>query len=108
MADPTLKAALKARELIVAPGVFDLISALVADRLGFKALYVTGYGVVASYLGLPDAGIATYRDMVERISQIAKLTKTQTPGVYRQHVKGCNGGSPHCSVQFPSAHCPRV
>ena len=76
MADPTLKAALKAREFIVAPGVFDLISALVADRLGFKALYVTGYGVVASYLGVPDAGIATYRDMVERIGQIAKLTKT--------------------------------
>ena len=35
MADPTLKAALKARDLIVAPGVFDLISALVADRMGF-------------------------------------------------------------------------
>jgi 2,3-dimethylmalate lyase len=76
MADPTLKAALKSRELIVAPGVFDLISALVADRMGFKALYVTGYGVVASYLGLPDAGIATYRDMVERIGQIARMTKT--------------------------------
>jgi 2-methylisocitrate lyase-like PEP mutase family enzyme len=76
MADPTLKAALKARDLIVAPGVFDLISALVADRMGFKALYVTGYGVVASYLGLPDAGIATYRDMVERVGQIARMTRT--------------------------------
>jgi 2-methylisocitrate lyase-like PEP mutase family enzyme len=76
MADPTLKAAVNARDLIVAPGVFDLISALVADRMGFKALYVTGYGVVASYLGLPDAGIATYRDMVERIGQIACMTKT--------------------------------
>jgi 2,3-dimethylmalate lyase len=76
MADPSLKAALAARDLIVAPGVFDLISALVADRMGFKALYVTGYGVVASYLGLPDAGIATYRDMVERVGQIARMTKT--------------------------------
>jgi len=76
MADPTLKAALKARDLIVAPGVFDLISALVADRMGFKALYVTGYGVVASYLGLPDAGIATYRDMVERVGQIVAMTQT--------------------------------
>ena len=67
MADPALKAALKNGEFILAPGIFDLISALVADRAGFKALYVTGYGTVASYLGLPDAGIATYRDMVERI-----------------------------------------
>ena len=76
MADKSLKTAIKKREIIVAPGVFDLISALIADRMGFKALYVTGYGTVASYLGIPDAGIATYRDMIERIGQIAKMTKT--------------------------------
>lgn len=76
MADPKLRAALKARDLVLAPGVYDLISALIADRMGFKALYVTGYGVVASHLGLPDAGIATYSDMVERVGQIAHMTKT--------------------------------
>lgn len=76
MADPRLKQAIEAKDFILAPGVFDLISALVADRAGFKALYVTGYGTVASYLGLPDAGIATYRDMVERIGQIVKMTNT--------------------------------
>lgn len=76
MADPRLRQAIEAKDFILAPGVFDLISALVADRAGFKALYVTGYGTVASYLGLPDAGIATYRDMVERIGQIVKMTKT--------------------------------
>jgi len=76
MADPRLRQAIEAKEFILAPGVFDLISALIADRAGFKALYVTGYGTVASYLGLPDAGIATYRDMIERIGQIVKMTKT--------------------------------
>ena len=76
MADPKLKQALQARDIIVAPGVYDLISALIADRMGFPALYVSGYGVVASYLGLPDAGIATYRDMVERVGQIATMTRT--------------------------------
>lgn len=76
MADPTLRLALKSRNLIVAPGVYDLISALIADRMGFNALYVTGYGVVASHLGLPDAGIATYRDMLDRVAQIAQMTKT--------------------------------
>ncbi|MDQ0456753.1 isocitrate lyase/PEP mutase family protein [Rhizobium paknamense] len=76
MADPRLKQALAQKQFILAPGVFDLISALIADRSGFKALYVTGYGTVASYLGLPDAGLATYRDMIERIGQIVKMTKT--------------------------------
>ena len=74
MADPRLKQALKDGEFVLAPGVFDLISALIADTIDFKALYVTGYGTVASYLGLPDAGLATYRDMVERIGQIVKRT----------------------------------
>ncbi len=76
MADPRLRQAIEAKDFILAPGVFDLISALIADRAGFKALYVTGYGTVASYLGLPDAGIATYRDMIERIGQIVKMTRT--------------------------------
>ena len=74
MADPALKTALRNKEFMLAPGIFDLISALIADREDFKALYVTGYGTVASYLGLPDAGIATYRDMIERIAQMVKMT----------------------------------
>jgi len=76
MADKRVRQAIANGDIIIAPGVFDLISALVADRMNFKALYVTGYGTVASYLGIPDAGIATYRDMIERIAQIVKRTKT--------------------------------
>jgi 2-methylisocitrate lyase-like PEP mutase family enzyme len=64
------------KELISAPGVFDGISARIADRMGFDALYMTGYGVVASHLGLPDAGIATYSDMVSRVERLAGLTST--------------------------------
>ena len=74
MADSRLRQALADKEFIVAPGVFDLISARIADAMEFKALYVTGYGTVASYLGIPDAGLATYRDMIERIAQICKRT----------------------------------
>ncbi|MBM3487334.1 MAG: isocitrate lyase/PEP mutase family protein [Alphaproteobacteria bacterium] len=73
----TLVERIRGGEFIVAPGVYDLISARIADTLGFPALYMTGYGVVASYLGLPDAGIATYNDMVGRARQIA--TRTATP-----------------------------
>jgi 2-methylisocitrate lyase-like PEP mutase family enzyme len=64
------------KDLISAPGVFDGVSARIADRLGFDALYMTGYGVVASHLGLPDAGIATYSDMVSRVERIASLAST--------------------------------
>ena len=71
-----LRARLKAPGLITAPGVYDMISARIAERMGFPALYMTGFGVVASYLGLPDAGLATYTDMVGRVSQICSLTQT--------------------------------
>lgn len=57
--------------MLVAPGIFELISAKIADRMGFDALYMTGYGTVASYLGLPDAGLATYTDMVNRAGAFA-------------------------------------
>ena len=58
-------------EFITAPGVFDMISARVADSMGFPAVYMTGSGVVASGLGLPDAGIATYTEMVGHAARIA-------------------------------------
>ncbi|MDP6342430.1 MAG: isocitrate lyase/PEP mutase family protein [Alphaproteobacteria bacterium] len=63
-------------EFVLAPGVFDLVSARVADQQGFNALYMTGYGVAASYLGRPDAGYATYTDMVGRAAQIVERTAT--------------------------------
>jgi 2-methylisocitrate lyase-like PEP mutase family enzyme len=77
MASPALRQEIENGGFITAPGVFELISALIADRMGFKALYVTGYGTVASSLGLPDAGLASYSQMIDRIGRIAE--KTHTP-----------------------------
>jgi 2-methylisocitrate lyase-like PEP mutase family enzyme len=71
-----LKAALTTKGLITAPGVYDLISAKIADGLGFEALYMTGNGVVASHLGLPDPGLASYTEMVGRAAQICQGTTT--------------------------------
>jgi 2,3-dimethylmalate lyase len=62
--------------LVVAPGVFEMVSAKMADSMGFEALYMTGYGTVASYLGMPDAGLASYSDMVNRVAQFASVTDT--------------------------------
>jgi 2-methylisocitrate lyase-like PEP mutase family enzyme len=72
----TLRSVLNRGDFIVAPGVFEMFSARIADRMGFKALYMTGYGVSASHLGLADAGLVTYRDMVERARTIAQGTRT--------------------------------
>ncbi|MGE0313515.1 MAG: oxaloacetate decarboxylase [Lautropia sp.] len=77
MTTPTrLKSLLAAGEFVVAPGVFEMFSARIADRMGFKALYMTGYGVSASLLGRPDAGLVTYADMVGRARTIAEGTTT--------------------------------
>jgi 2-methylisocitrate lyase-like PEP mutase family enzyme len=74
MADDRLAKKLAAKEFIVAPGIFDMITAKVADGMDFAALYATGYGTVASYLGIADAGIATYTDMVSRVGRFAQGT----------------------------------
>ena len=72
MVTKTIGEMLKAREFIAAPGVFDLVSAKIAAQTNAKALYMTGFGTVASYLGYPDAGLATYTDMLNRATAIAQ------------------------------------
>jgi len=76
-ATPTLRESLNRGTLLSIPGVFDMISARIADSLGFDVLYMTGYGTVASYLGVPDAGFATYTDMVSCVSRIASGTRAR-------------------------------
>lgn len=72
----TLSQRLSQPGLIVAPGVFDMVSLRLADSFGFDALYMTGFGTVASHLGLPDAGLATYSDMVGRVKAMAGMART--------------------------------
>jgi len=72
----SLRQRLKDSRLVSAPGVFDMISLKLADSMGFELLYMTGYGTVASLLGLPDAGLATYTDMVGRVAAMAGMAKT--------------------------------
>jgi 2-methylisocitrate lyase-like PEP mutase family enzyme len=72
----SLRDKLRPGKLLTAPGVFDGISLRLADRMGFECLYMTGYGTVASHLGLPDAGLASYRDMVDRVRTFAGLATT--------------------------------
>lgn len=73
---PTLRDVLNARpetRVIAAPGVYDMVSLRMAAAMGFEALYMTGYGTVASHLGLPDAGLASYADMADRVEAMARM-----------------------------------
>lgn len=62
--------------LLSAPGIHDMVSLRLADTFGFDALYMTGFGTVASHMGLPDAGLATYSDMVGRVKAMASMART--------------------------------
>jgi len=65
----TLRTALEERRFTLAPGIYDGISAKIAERAGFSAAYMTGSGVAASY-GLPDLGLVTQTEMVARAAQL--------------------------------------
>jgi 2-methylisocitrate lyase-like PEP mutase family enzyme len=69
-----LRSLFKPGQCLGLPGVFDGISACVAESLHFKALYMTGYGAVASALGVADAGTASYSEMLDRVRCIAGAT----------------------------------
>jgi 2,3-dimethylmalate lyase len=73
MANDTLRKRLQTKSLLVAPGIYDMVSLRLANTFGFEALYMTGFGAVASHLGLPDAGLATYSDMVGRVKLMAAM-----------------------------------
>ncbi|RLC59224.1 MAG: carboxyvinyl-carboxyphosphonate phosphorylmutase [Chloroflexi bacterium] len=51
--------------VMVVPGVYDALSAKIAERAGFPAVVLTGYGVAATYLGEPDFGILTQSEMLD-------------------------------------------
>ena len=68
-----LRGLLAAPGLLTVPGIFDGVSARLAAAAGFPALYMTGYGTAASAYGLPDTGLATYTEMVDRVRLLAEL-----------------------------------
>lgn len=66
-----LKKLINAPELLIMPGAFDAMSALLIERAGFKAVQISGLGVSLSSLGKPDIGIMGLRDLTDRVFQIA-------------------------------------
>lgn len=73
--ETTVGKLLARQDSIVFPGVFDALSALVVEKAGFDLGFVTGYGVSASHLGLPDMGFLNQSDMADVATRICAATK---------------------------------
>jgi len=72
MAAARLRQALASGEFFLAPGLHDMITARLAQAHGFPFGYASGYWLTASTHGLPDAGIATYTQMLERVETLVR------------------------------------
>lgn len=68
----SLRAALAAGEFVVAPGIHDMITAVISNQVGFDFVYASGYWMTASAYGLPDAGIASYTQMLDRVATLCR------------------------------------
>src|SRR4030042_6909941 len=66
-----LRELIKSKEILVAPGAFDAMSAKLIESAGFEAVYMTGFGTAASIFGVPDIGLITMTEMVENARRIS-------------------------------------
>lgn len=57
--------------VLIAPGAYDALTARIATRAGAEAVYMTGFGVAGSHLGVPDIGIVSATEMTERVRALA-------------------------------------
>lgn len=69
-----LRELLHGPDLVRVPGAFDGLSAHLVRRAGFPAVYLTGAGVAASGFGLPDIGLVTATEMVERLAMVVEAS----------------------------------
>ncbi|GAB4112671.1 MAG: isocitrate lyase/PEP mutase family protein [Candidatus Caldatribacteriota bacterium] len=65
-----LKKLLTAKEILVMPGCYDCLSAIIIEKAGFKATQCSGYGFSASLLGKPDYGLMTFTEVVNHTRNI--------------------------------------
>jgi methylisocitrate lyase len=65
-----LRKMLEARDALVMVGAYDALSAILAERAGFKAVQCSGFGIAASLLGKPDVGLLSYGEMLDQTRKI--------------------------------------
>jgi 2-methylisocitrate lyase-like PEP mutase family enzyme len=70
----TLRKRLAAPDILIAPGVYDGLTAALATDAGFEALYLSGAAVAYTRLGRPDIGLSTASEMTDTMALIADRT----------------------------------
>ena len=68
----SLKQRLTQTNAVLAPGVFDALSALVAEQSGFEALYLSGASIAYTRLGRSDVGLTTYTEVADTLARITE------------------------------------
>lgn len=69
-----LRSALGRGGLLMAPGVFDCLTARLAELAGFEMLYMTGSGVSITRLGAPDVALLSFAEILDQAKRIADVT----------------------------------
>lgn len=72
----TLRAQLAGETLVVAPGVYDALSALIATQAGFGALYLSGASIAYTRYGVPDIGLLGMTEVADTLTAICDRVDT--------------------------------
>ena len=67
-----LRQMLDESEIIVLPGAYDALTARLAERAGFSAVFTTGFGFAATVLGVPDYGLLTMSETIDRVRHVVR------------------------------------
>jgi 2-methylisocitrate lyase-like PEP mutase family enzyme len=71
----TLKQRLAEPRVLLAPGVYDALSALLAEQAGFEALYLSGASIAYTRLGRPDIGLVSFTEVEDTLARIAERVR---------------------------------
>lgn len=77
MTDATLRARLARLPIVIAPGVYDALTAHLAEQAGFPALYVSGAAIAYTRLGRPDIGLVAMSEVADTIAMIRDRVKAE-------------------------------
>ena len=72
MTPASLAVRLREPRALLAPGVYDALSALIAEQAGFEALYLSGASIAYTRLGRPDIGLTTFSEVEDTLARIAE------------------------------------
>src|SRR6188474_2540043 len=71
-----LRERLRGTGIVLAPGVYDALSALLAEQAGFEALYLSGASIAYTRLGRSDVGLTTFSEVEDTLARITERVGT--------------------------------